>query len=79
MSKNPVLAEMLETIFTASRRFWYAYGREYGDVRTGNIHHTKLADAIIERDEEKALRAVNAHMDYLEEFTKAVVQQKTVK
>jgi DNA-binding GntR family transcriptional regulator len=54
------------------RRFWYAYQHE-GDIAEGARCHMAMADGIATGDEQAAMRGANALMDYLEAFTRKVI------
>ncbi len=55
-----------------SRRFWYAY-RQQGDVKEAAQKHAELMEAIAAGDAPAAEEAAHALMDYLEQFTRKVI------
>ncbi len=54
------------------RRFWYAYRHE-GDIVEGARSHMMLASAIAEGEIDVAIAGADALMDYLESFTRKVI------
>jgi len=71
--RNPYAARMATMIQGLSRRFWYRYFEESLDLpRCARLHQAE-AQAIADGDPDAAARAVEALMDYTEEFTRASV------
>lgn len=71
--RNPYAARMAAMIQGLSRRFWYRYFEETMDLpRCARLHQAE-ARAIANGDPEAAAAAVDALMDYTEEFTRASV------
>ncbi|HGY54724.1 MAG TPA: GntR family transcriptional regulator [Caldithrix abyssi] len=56
------------------RRFWYYYHLN-GDLRRSADLHAAIMRAIADKDETAAARASDAFMDYLEEFTRDVLNR----
>jgi DNA-binding GntR family transcriptional regulator len=54
------------------RRFWYAYQHE-GDVAEGARGHMAMAEGIATGDEQAAIGGADKLMDYLETFTRKVI------
>lgn len=54
------------------RRFWYAYQHE-GDVNEGARRHMIMAQGIATGDEKAAIEGADSLMDYLESFTRKVI------
>lgn len=59
-------------LVTQCRRFWYAYQHE-GEIREGARCHAELAKGIATGSEADAIQGANALMDYLEAFTRRVI------
>jgi len=56
-----------------SRRFWYVHFKEAADLPLCARLHAKLARGIAEGDEDRAAKASDALLDYVEDFTRATV------
>lgn len=54
------------------RRFWYAY-QHAGEITEGARHHMELAQGIATGNEQAAVRGADQLMDYLERFTRRVI------
>lgn len=69
--RNPYAARMATMIQGLSRRFWYRYFEETLDLpRCARLHQAE-AQAVADGDSEAIGLAVDALMDYTEEFTRA--------
>jgi DNA-binding GntR family transcriptional regulator len=78
---NELLAESVDNEFARnavqmtrglSRRFWFKYYR-LADLKKCASLHAALAKAIAERNADEAGRALDRLIDYMEEFTRAVL------
>lgn len=57
-----------------TRRFWYLYFKEFGDVQQVSQLHAAIARAIAKGDEPGARKASDALMDYVEQYTRKTLQ-----
>ncbi|MCB4771490.1 GntR family transcriptional regulator [Ancylobacter sp. Lp-2] len=57
-----------------TRRFWFLYFKEFGDLRRVCELHAAIARKIAHGDEAGAKRASDALMDYVEEYTKKTLR-----
>ncbi|MET1412096.1 GntR family transcriptional regulator [Roseibium sp. HPY-6] len=72
-SDNRFAARALTSVKGLSRRFWVFNQEQYGDVKKMATAHAAVADAVSRADEKAAEIAVSELIDYVEEFTLAVV------
>ena len=70
--RNPSAVAAVIPLIIKCRRFWYAYQHE-GDIEEGARCHLLLAKAISKGHEEQAAKAADGLMDYLESFTRKVI------
>lgn len=68
-SRNEYASRAMELLHGLSRRFWFMHFKEVGDLPLCARLHADQARAISEGDEEKAVKATNALIDYTENFT----------
>ncbi len=68
-SKNQFIYEELRNVQGLSHRFWYFYAKK-DDHQDGKRLHKHILEAVLEENKEKAIVAVDALLDYLEEFTR---------
>jgi hypothetical protein len=59
-------------LVTQCRRFWYAY-QHAGEIKEGARCHALLARGIANGSEAEAVQGADALMDYLEAFTRRVI------
>ena len=71
---NEYAAAAMAPMQAQTRRLWYVYFQEYGDVCTVAQLHSDIARAIAAGDEAAARKASDALIDYVEDYT-----YKTVK
>lgn len=71
--RNPSAVAAVTPLIIKCRRFWYAFQHE-GDVEEGARCHLMLAKGIAKGNEEQAVKAADALMDYLESFTRKVIE-----
>jgi DNA-binding GntR family transcriptional regulator len=57
-----------------TRRFWYLYFKEFGDVQQVSQLHARIARCIAKGDEPAARAASDALMDYVEQYTRKTLQ-----
>lgn len=67
---NETLRTVMQLLHGLSRRFWFAYQRQVGDMETSARLHGALMRAIAAGDPERAQRATNQLMDYTAKFTR---------
>ena len=72
-AKNPFAAEAVHPLHAHSRRFWYAY-RQHADWLHIAELHAAVMNRIVEGDQEQAGVASDLLIDYLETFTRAVIE-----
>ncbi len=72
---NEFSAAMLRQLHGLSRRFWHYYYRREADFRHVAAMHAAIATAVAAGDEEAAARSTETHMDYIQEFTRAVLER----
>lgn len=70
---NKFAARSLMSVKGLSRRFWVLNQERYGDLERMAKGHAGVARAVGEGDADLAEAAVNALIDYVEEFTLSVV------
>jgi len=70
--RNPSAVSAVIPLIIKCRRFWYAFQHE-GDIEEGARCHLMLAKAISKGNEEQAVKASDALMDYLESFARKVI------
>lgn len=71
---NEFAAAMLRQLHGLSRRFWHYYHRREEDLPHVARLHAAIADAVAAGDECKATRATADHMDYIRDFTRAILE-----
>lgn len=71
--RNPFAVHAIIPMIVQCRRFWYAYQYE-GDLELGAQCHQALAEGIARGDGPEAVRGADALMDYLEAFTRKVIE-----
>lgn len=70
--RNASAVSAVAPLIIQCRRFWYAYQHE-GDIAEGARRHMAMAEGIATGDERAAILGANALMDYLEAFTRKVI------
>lgn len=73
-SDNAFAVAALQSLHGLSRRFWHYYKRHEEDLETVTAMHARIARAVANKDEAEAAAAVEAHMDYIQAFTLALLQ-----
>lgn len=71
---NEFSSAMLRQLHGLSRRFWHYYFRREADLPHVAQLHAAIARAIAACDEEGAAQATGAHMEYINNFTRAVLE-----
>jgi DNA-binding GntR family transcriptional regulator len=72
-ARNDYAARAMKLLQGLSRRFWYMHYREAADLPLCARLHATQARAIASGDGQKAARATDALMDYVESFTRSTV------
>ena len=72
---NDFSASMLQQLHGLSRRFWHNYYRHEHDLPLVAEIHAAIARAIASGDEDVAVEASRAHMDYIQSFTRAALEK----
>lgn len=70
--RNPSAVAAVIPLIIKCRRFWYAYQHE-GDMHEAARCHMLLAQGIADGNEEAAARGADNLMDYLESYTRKVI------
>lgn len=70
---NPAAVNALAPLHVHCRRFWYLY-KHQGDLQRSARLHEELITAVVEGNEERATRASDELMRYLEDFTRAAFE-----
>jgi DNA-binding GntR family transcriptional regulator len=70
--RNTSAVMAVTPLIVQCRRFWYAYQHE-GDIAEGARHHMAMAEGIATGDERAAMQGANSLMNYLEGFTRKVI------
>ena len=71
---NKSAVKCVVPLIVQCRRFWYAYQHE-GDILEGARAHLDLAEGIATGDDEAAITGANRLLDYLEKFTRHVINR----
>lgn len=72
---NPIAQKAIRLTRGLVRRFWFIYAREIADLPRCAGLHASLAREIANGETEKAMVALDALLDYIEEFTNAVLRR----
>ncbi len=72
---NPIARKAIRLTRGLVRRFWFIYAQEIADLPRCAGLHASLARAIADGETEKAMVALDALLDYIEEFTNAVLRR----
>lgn len=70
--RNVFAANAVAPLAIKCRRFWYAFQYD-GDLLKGAESHLHLATGIVNGSEEEAAQGANLLMDYLEAFTRKII------
>lgn len=70
---NEYAASMLRQLHGLSRRFWHYYYRHEQDLPLVAAMHADVARAVARGDEAGTREACRVHMDYIHDFTRAVL------
>lgn len=70
---NQFAARALTSVKGLSRRFWVLNQERYGDIRLMAKAHSEIASAVSNNQRDEAERAVDVLINYVEEFTLAVI------
>lgn len=71
-AQNPFASDALSPLHAHCRRFWYKF-KAKGDLTQSARLHERLMHAVAQRDEQEAAEASDRLLDYLEEFTRSVL------
>jgi DNA-binding GntR family transcriptional regulator len=74
-ARNEFAAGAMVLMQGLSRRFWYIHYKEAADLPLAARLHADIARAIAGADKERAARASDRLMDYIEAFTRATLSQ----
>ncbi len=72
-ARNEFAAGAMGLMHGLSRRFWFLHYKQAADLPAMAKLHSRLAQAIAQRDEAGAAQALDALLDNIEAFTKATV------
>lgn len=70
-ARNPFASKALRTMSSLTRRFWFRYHKDIIDVPRCARLHARIAQAVSERDTEKASEHLSNLLDYIEHMTHA--------
>ena len=70
---NPFATRAVAPLHTHCRRFWYRYRHE-GDLDRSADGHVAVLTAVAEADEAAASAAADALIDYLDAFTRGILE-----
>ncbi|MGA2080045.1 MAG: GntR family transcriptional regulator [Holophaga sp.] len=71
-ARNPFAADFVTLLYAHARRFWVAHSQATDWVRIAQLH-SDMMNAVGDGDEGRTAAALDALIDYLEEFCKSVV------
>ena len=74
-ARNEFAAGAMVLMQGLSRRFWYIHYKEAADLPLAARLHADIARAISDADKERAAKASDRLMDYIEAFTRATLSQ----
>jgi DNA-binding GntR family transcriptional regulator len=74
IADNDYAAAAMVPLQAQTRRIWYLYYRESGDVATVAALHGDLARAIADKDEKKASDALDELVNYVETYTYRTIE-----
>ncbi len=72
-ARNEFASNAMSLLHGLSRRFWYLHYRRVADLPLCARLHADLAEAVGERDPERAAAACDRLLDYIEDFTRATL------
>lgn len=72
---NPIAQKAIRLTRGLVRRFWFIYAQEIADLPRCAGLHACLAREIAEGETDRAMVALDALLDYIEEFTNAVLRR----
>lgn len=68
-ARNDYAAAAMRPLQAQTRRFWYLYFRQVGDLAKVSRLHAEIAIAISRKDESEARDASDRLVDYVEQYT----------
>jgi len=74
IARNPFAETAVTPLHAHSRRFWTAY-KAYGDWSRVAELHVGVMQSVVDGDEEQASAAAETLVDYLDEFTRIVIEE----
>jgi len=74
-ARNEFATGAMMLVHGLSRRFWYIHYKQVADMPRAARLHAEMARAIADGDQERAAKASDALMDYIEEFTRATLSE----
>jgi len=72
-ARNEFASRSMGLMHGLSRRFWYQHYRQAADLPLAARLHAEVAEAIAERDPERAAAASDRLVDYIESFARATL------
>jgi len=73
-ARNKYARLAMSSIQAQTRRFWFLYFKHFGDLPRVCRLHAAIASAIAEGNEEKAEKASDSLIDYVEEYTTRTIK-----
>lgn len=74
MAQNEFATRTMLLMSGLTRRFWYIQNSSRGGVRKCALLHAAIARAVAERDSESAVQSVHRLLDYIEELSRAKLE-----
>jgi DNA-binding GntR family transcriptional regulator len=72
---NPVLTETMRALHAQSRRFWYTYEPTESFTQGAKLHGT-IAQHVVRREQESAVKAVGALFEFLLRLTRNALERR---
>ena len=68
-AQNHFATDSMAPLQSQTRRFWYLYFRQFGDLKHVSHLHAEIARAIADKDEKAAAAASDKLVDYVEDYS----------
>lgn len=68
-ANNEILSTVINIVQGLSRRFWFAHHGQFADLNDAAQLHARRIQAIMEKDEERAIESCDRLVEYLERYT----------
>jgi DNA-binding GntR family transcriptional regulator len=74
--KNQFLERTIRSIYSLSRRFWYAYIKDANSYKEGARIHSQTLSSIADGDGNRATVSVRELLDFLESLSRRAIEEK---